>query len=313
MTAPIKPVIQEPATLATVTVTFNPSQPELFAQLNALPTCSIKVIVDNASQPQYLAEIESLAHHFPNVFLIRSEVNLGLAAAVNRGAQWLTILESKPEFLLLLDQDSEPRLGSIEALVLGFKSLQAAGNKVGCVGPLLEDPDTDLTHGFHQSTRLRWTRTYPQPGSLSPVRCANLNGSGTLLPLALFEQLRGLDESLFIDHVDTEWSFRVMAHGYELWGIPKAIFKHSMGQKSTRFWLFGWRVWPVRSPQRHYYLYRNAITLMKRSYIPTVWKTWAFAKLLLTASVTAIMGPLRGQQLAHMCKGIKKGLGENAK
>lgn len=298
--------------LATITVTFNPLIPELEAQLRALPTPSIKVVVDNGSNPERWAEIQALADKIQNSHLIRNENNLGLASAVNLGVHWLATLSPRPEFVLLLDQDSEPLPGSIEALLATFKQLQKAGLKVGCVGPLLADSETGLTHGFHQSTRWRWTRAYPPAGSPSPIPCANINGSGTLTPLALLQQLGGLDETLFIDHVDTEWSFRVTAHGYDLWGAPNAIFKHSMGQASMRFWLFGWRVWPVRSPQRHYYLFRNAAILMQRSYVPTVWKAWAMTKLLLTAVIMAITGPARSQQIKSMWQGLRKGMSKHA-
>ncbi|WP_081609342.1 glycosyltransferase [Zestomonas thermotolerans] len=213
--------IKMSTTLATVTVTYNPALAELEAQLRALPSSSPKVIVDNASQTECWIEVEALVSQFQNVHLIRCDTNLGLAAAINQGVQWLATLTPTPEFVLLLDQDSEPKPGSITALLEAFRSLKAKGYRVGCVGPLLEDPDTGLTHGFHQSTRWRWTRAYPATDSPLPVPCANLNGSGTLVPIALFEQLGGLDESLFIDHVDTEWAFRVTAHGYSLWGIPK--------------------------------------------------------------------------------------------
>lgn len=310
MTEPKNLATQESAALshlATVTVTFNPSQVELEAQLQALPTSSIKIIVDNASQPQRWTEIETLASQFKNVHLIRNDTNLGLAAAINRGVNWLATLATSLEFVILLDQDSEPQPASIARLLAAFKHLQSAGHKVGCVGPLLADPNTGLTHGFHQSSRWRWRRAYPPIGSTSPVPCSNLNGSGTLVPIELFKQLGGLDETLFIDHVDTEWAFRVMAHGYSLWGIPGAVFNHSMGQASIRFWLFGWRVWPVRSPLRHYYLYRNAAILIRRPYIPTVWKAWAVAKLLLTTGVVAMTGPSRIQQIKGMWHGIKKG------
>lgn len=295
-------------TLATITVTFNPSLSQLEAQLYVLPEPSIKVIVDNASHPQLRAEVAILVRRFRNVHLICSETNRGLAAAINLGAQWLFALERKPELVLLLDQDSEPQHGSIEALMTAFLQLSTSGGAVGAVGPLLQDPVTGLTHGFHQSTRLRWTRAYPSAYSSTPVSCSNLNGSGTLMSLALFRDLGGLDEDLFIDHVDTEWAFRILAHGYKLWGIPNAVFKHSMGEASTRIWLFGWRVWPVRSPIRHQYLYRNAVKLMNRPYVPRVWKVWAIAKLTLTAGVITIGGPLRVQQLSNMWRGVVAGL-----
>lgn len=300
------------STLATVTVTFNPTLSELQAQLQALPADCIKVFVDNGSQPELWAQVQELSSQFQNMHFIRSESNIGLAAATNLGAGWLASLEPMPDFLLILDQDSEPNPECISNLLHAFDRLQTDGHAVGCIGPLLADPDTGLTHGFHQKTRWRWTRAYPAEGE-APVSCANLNGSGTLVPLYLFQQLGGLDAELFIDHVDTEWAFRVLANGYSLWGIPSAVFKHSMGQASMRFWLFGWRVWPVRSPKRHYYLYRNAAILMKRSYIPLVWKLWAVVKLALTACVVTITGPDRLEQIKNMWHGIRQGLSKHAK
>lgn len=217
-----------------------------------------------------------------------------------------------PEFVLLLDQDSLPQDGSIERLLDAFDELEHAGEVMGCVGPLLRDPQTGLTHGFHQRTRWRWKRVYPSCDSKTPVPCANLNGSGTLLRVALFLELGGLEERFFIDHVDTEWAFRVLAHGYGLWGVPDAVFEHWMGASSIKLWFFGWRLWPVRTPQRHYFLYRNAIALMHRGYVPAVWKVWATIKLLITLAVVLVTGPARRQQLRRIFAAIWGGLKDHA-
>ena len=288
------------AAVATVTVTFNPDMGLLRTQLDALPRESVKLVVDNASQPEVLRDIESLVALTPNARLLRNDRNLGLAAAVNRGVRAVRDAASTARFVLLLDQDSEPAHGSIEALVTGFVALQASDERVGCVGPTLLDVATGLTHGFHQCTRWRWKRVYPAPGASEPVPCANLNGSGTLVPVDLFLDLGGLEDDLFIDHVDTEWAFRVLAHGYSLFGIPQAVFRHRMGDASQRIWLFGWRVWPVRSPRRHYFLYRNAAMLMRRNYVPRVWKVWSMLKLGMTALVMLMTGPRRFAQLRNM-------------
>lgn len=297
----------EATTLAIVTVTFNPCLDVLEVQLRALPDNCTKIIVDNASAPDTANQLELLAARLTNVELLRNIHNLGLAAAINLGVRRANELAARPRFVLLLDQDSEPQLGSIETLLSGFATLETNGVKVGCVGPLLLDPDTGLTHGFHQVDRWRWKRAYPQKASTAPLPCASLNGSGTLAPLSLFLELGGLDESLFIDHVDTEWSFRVLSAGYSLWGIPDATFSHRMGQTGARLWFFGWRVWPVRTPNRHYFLFRNAITLLRRPYVPTVWKTWAVLKLMLTIIVVALAGPERVRQLASINRGVRSG------
>jgi rhamnosyltransferase len=211
------------------------------------------------------------------------------------------------DLLLLLDQDSEPLAGSIEELMRALSTLEAEGKQVGAVGPQLQDVKTGLKHGFHQCSRLRWKRVYPPADSEIPVPCANLNGSGTLMSIDVFQKMGGLNNKFFIDHVDTEWSFRLASRGFGLWGIPKSIFLHRMGQTSVRFWFLGWRVWPWRSPQRHYFLFRNAIWLMKRDYVPMVWKAWAILKLILTMTIHGLFDAQRTQQLKCMFAGLRDG------
>lgn len=293
---------------ACITVSFNPDMELLRRQFAALPASSPKVLVDNASSPELVSQIEELVTATPNAHLLRNEKNLGLAAAINAGVEFVHARYPDATFALLLDQDSEPQPGSIEALLAAFRRLEKEGREVGCVGPLLRDPDTGLTHGFHLCTRWRWKRVYPSPGSSTPISCANLNGSGTLVPVSMFLQMGGLDEPLFIDHVDTEWGFRVIASGHTLWGIPNAVFDHRMGQASLRFWCFGWRIWPARSPIRHYFLFRNAVILMRRSYVPIVWKVWAVLKLSLTMLVHLAFDTSRWEQVRQMVKGIRQGI-----
>ncbi len=294
--------------IATVTVTFNPDTNVLASQLSALPRACPKFIVDNASEPGVTESVAELAARTPNTTLLRNRKNYGLAAALNLGA--LTVHREAPSvrFVLLLDQDSEPLAGSIAALVSAFEALENSGHPVGCVGPLLIDAKTNQQHGFHQATRWRWRRLFPAPYTGLPVRCTNLNGSGTLVSIDVFLKLGGFDEELFIDHVDTAWAFRVLAAGYELWGTPKAVFKHRMGTSSLRFWMCGWRIWPVRSAARHYYLFRNAILLMRRPAVPRVWKFWAAPKLVLTALLHGLFDPNRREQLRQMRRGLADGL-----
>lgn len=295
----------DPLEIATVTVTFNPDIEQLRTQFAALPTDSLKLVVDNASQSQSLQDLRMLVSRTPNARLLCNDENLGLAAAINRGVRTVHESVSPSPFVLLLDQDSEPMPGSIKALLAGFEALKSRGERVACVGPALVDVTTGLPHGFHQSTRWRWIRIYPSQDAKEPVPCVNLNGSGTLVRASLFLELGGLEEALFIDHVDTEWAFRVQSRGYRLFGISQAIFRHRMGDASRRIWLFGWRVWPVRSPHRHYFLYRNTVILLRLSYVPRVWKIWAVAKLGITACMTLATGPRRIAQLRSMAAGMR--------
>lgn len=291
--------------VASVTVTYNPDPALLHSQLAALPSESLKMVVDNGSPDDVWNSVLSLLAGIENLELLRLGENLGLAAGTNAGVQHVA-KRGKPRFLLILDQDSVPVSNAVQRLVEGYVSLEERGVQVGAVGPALLDPITGRHHGFHQINGLWWRRVHP--GDDAPVRCDGLNGSGTLTDFALFERLGGLDAGLFVDHVDTEWSFRLASDGRLMFGIPSAEFEHRMGESSMRLWLGKWTVWPLRSPLRHRYLFRNAVSLWSRPYVPRTWKMWVMPKLLLTALAYSVAGPNRWSQLKAMARGVSDGL-----
>lgn len=293
--------------LAVVTVTFNPDLAILAAQLQQLPPTAIKILVDNASGAELRAGLRRLAQGRCDVHLLENNENVGLAAALNQGAELAGRVATGVRYLLLLDQDTEPDTGQTEALLAAFLTLRRADASLGCIGPRLLDADTGLEHGFHQMTRWRWIRRYPSADSTTPIPVANLNGSGTLMQMELFRLLGGLDADFFIDHVDTEWAFRVTAAGYRLYGVPQVRFRHRMGVASIRYWFFGWRLWPYRSPRRHYFLFRNTARLLRRPQVPGLWKALAPVKLVATFALHLLFDGERCGQTKQMLKGLRDG------
>lgn len=292
-------------TVATITVTFNPDVLVLEAQLAQLPTDALRVVVDNASEPAVQREVQRLCDVYDCIFVGNTN-NLGLATGLNIGARKALEVAPEAKYLLLLDQDTEPGTDGVGLLVQAYEHLIARGYAPGCAGPRLVDATTGLQHGFHCIKGWRWVREFPPSTRQDPVLVANLNGSGTLLPAAIYHELGGFDDALFIDHVDTEWSFRVLAAGHSLYGLPQVEFRHRMGEIGMRFWWLGWRVWPSRSPRRHYFLFRNALVLMCRDYVPRVWKFWAAVKLLLTAAAHGLFDRQRRAQWREMWRGIRE-------
>jgi len=292
--------------LATVTVTYNPDLAILHAQLEALPREARKIVVDNASAPALRDALRELLQDRPDVSLLEHAENEGLAAALNAGVRAAAASTPAPGQVLLLDQDTEPEPGSVDALVEALETLASADASVAAVGPRLLDVDTGLEHGFHQQRGWRISRRHPGADG-TPLEVIGLNGSGTLVRLACFLDAGGMDPTLFIDHVDTEWSFRMRAAGYRLYGVPAARFRHRMGAAGKRYWLLKWRVWPYRSPSRHYYLFRNTARLLRMPHVAGIWKTWAPPKLALTMAVHALSDPARGAQLKQMFRGLRDG------
>lgn len=289
--------------LATVTVTYQPNLESLRGQFQRLPTDALRIIVDNASE-----NVEGLRRfaHEHTALLIENDINRGLASATNQGIELAR--EHNCARVLFLDQDTEPHAGAVAELVLAYQRLQASGRPVGCIGPRLIDAATNLDHGFHCIRGWRWIRVYPAAGEA--VDCANLNGSGTLVPAEVLDRLGGLEDDLFIDHVDTEWAFRVRAAGFGLYGAPTAVFRHRMGERTWTYWWWGRRTWPYRSPIRHRYLFRNALRLIRRDYVPRVWKAWVLVKLFMTLCVHIVFDRARCKQVSAMVRGLLEGLRE---
>lgn len=306
MTPDLRPVHVDE--LASVTVTFNPDLPILELQLRALREIGRIILVDNASGPESRDALRQLAARVTRVELIENAQNLGLAAALNIGIAHARSSSSPSRAVVLLDQDSSFSVETPAGLIAALNQVQEGLGTLCCVGPVLIDPGTRLPHGFHYIRRgWKWSRAYPSPDA-PPFPVANLNGSGTTMMLDLVTRIGDLEGAMFIDHVDTEWSFRVTSSGYGLFGIPWLSFDHRMGERGRRFWLFGWRVWPERSPLRHFYLYRNTIWLLRRRYVPLVWKAWAVAKMIVTSSVVLLSDPRRREQLDMIWKGVRSGM-----
>ncbi len=297
----------DPGELAIITVTYHPDLAILAAQQQALPQAALKILVDNASDGETCRALRQFAADASKTALIENGVNKGLAAALNQGAEHALQALAGCRLLLFLDQDTEPPEGGVAALLHSYEQLQRQDRNPGCIGPSLTDVTTGLEHGFHRIEGWRWVRRFPARDD-DPIECDNLNCSGTLVSTRVFTQLQGFEENFFVDHLDTEWAFRVKAAGLGLFGIPGVSFKHRMGQSSWRIWMGRWRIWPYRTPQRHFMLFRNAVRLMRRGYVPLVWKFWAAIKLLLTACVHLFLDARRWEQLRCMSKGVWAGL-----
>lgn len=294
--------------LLSVTVTYHPDLEVLSTQLRSLPIDVLKIVVDNASSPDEIAGLRVLVAALPRATLIECDSNRGLAAAINLGVSAGRAKHAGLRWILLLDQDSEPEHGAVQALLDASIRLDSGQARLGAVGPCLVDVSTDLEHGFHLARGWRFMRLRSSQVAGGSVRVMGLNGSGTLVATKVWDEVGALDESLFIDHVDTEWSFRMQHAGYAQFGIPTARFRHRMGTKGLRYWFFGSRVWPHRSPPRHYYLFRNTIRLLGMAHVSRLWKFWAPAKLVLTATIHLLFDPERASQFEQMRRGVLAGL-----
>ena len=184
--------------IVAVLVTYRPDLSELKTAIAALaPQVAGIVAVDNGSGAATQAEIANLLDRpgVPVTTLFQPE-NRGLAQAQNAGAAAARNMGA--DAVLLMDQDSLPAPDMVAALRAGYVRRKAS--RPAAIGPGYDEP--------HRGT----DAALPREGDVPEMPA--LIASGSLIPLAVLDEVGPFDESLFIDFVDTDWCFRARHAGF---------------------------------------------------------------------------------------------------
>ena len=236
-----------------------------------------------------------------NVSLLRQTKNIGLGAAYNLAARWAR--EQGATHLLLLDQDSVPESGMVAALMEGF---QQAG-PVAAVGPLWRDSRTREDGFFVRLARWGVRKYKPAAGEIVPVDF--LINSGSLISLAALADIGPFDESLFLEHTDTDWALRAGAKGYRLYGVARARLDHALGDAALSASLLGLRRrFFLYKPERNYYHLRNSVALWRRHHAPWRWIIHDVRRTILLMLFYALFVPPRLARLRSMFRAVRDGL-----
>lgn len=286
-----------------VIVTFHPDLAVLDALLESvLPQVAMAVLVDNGSPG---ADNLRLARQRLDLLLL--DENQGLAAAQNRGINRAYDLGCS--HVLLLDQDSIPAADMLARLLAAEERCLAKGIKVGVVGPRFIDPDTGAETWFHGRGLLRYR--YLKGSEADPVvRADLLIASGMLIRVAVLTEVGGMDATLFIDLVDTEWCLRVAAAGYGVFGVSDALMYHRIGNRTVKVADGAGRrgTFPVHPPLRYYYMVRNSVLLTMNVRIPGWWKLNNGIELLCLFLLLPFVADRCIESLTMILKGVWDGL-----
>jgi rhamnosyltransferase len=278
-----------------VLVTYRPDVEALHVAIAAVrPQVAALVIVDNAS-----AGIdEALAGE--DVAFLAQVSNVGLAHAQNLGIDWARA--NGHSHVLVLDQDSVPAPDMVDQLLAALQRLSST-HRVAAVGPRFRDTREHrdapfIKVAFPMSHKLWCDAANPD------VECDFLISSGALIPLAVLDDVGGMDDGLFIDNVDMEWSFRVRARGYSLYGVCAAAMDHRLGDSRQRV-LGGAATVVTHGPARLYYIMRNRLTLYRLPQTPRVWIAQDVPRVLVKFLIfTVLVGP-RLRNARYMIRGLR--------
>jgi rhamnosyltransferase len=288
-----------------IVVTFNPERDVLMREFALLVPQVDKIwLVDNASG-QSLAAWVSCLGWAGKLELVQMPANLGLGAAQNAGIQLARAAGAT--HVLILDQDSEPMPDMVDRLLAASDRLQTEGVRVAAVAPVYADSATGPASGFVRLGWLDFKKQTVLPGQ-DVVEADFVISSGSLIPVSVLDAIGPMDESLFIDHVDTEWCLRAQSKGYKLFGVPGARMVHTLGDRRTRIWFLRWRNVPYHSPFRYYYILRNSLLMQRRPYMPLKWRVAELIRCCRVVCFYGLFAPQRRACLRMMWRGIVDGL-----
>jgi GT2 family glycosyltransferase len=214
------------------------------------------LVVDNDSADGSPAMLRA---EFPHVRLIEPGANLGFAGG-NNAALRLLRAEGWPEFVLLLNPDTEPLGDAIPRLVHALR-LQP---ELMAVGPQLRYPDGTVQSSrrrfptratlFWESTPLDrrwptnpWARRYRMDDRSEQYHqpVGWLVGAALLVRSRAIEVAGLLDERFFMYSEELEWQARLQRADYRpqvvpgtllgssrIWYLPEAVIVHHEGQSS---------------------------------------------------------------------------------
>lgn len=277
-----------------VVSTFNPDQSVIENVLQTARQVEKVIIVDDGSSDS--SALENIPNRHVNV--IKLAQNSGIAYALNTGIE--SAQAAGADYIVTLDQDSLLGNGYIEACLKIFESVSET-TRLGLLIP-----------EFINEHQARPPRFSPEGFGLVDEGIQ----SGMFIRSECLKEAGHLDNRLFIDCVDTEFSFRVRELGWSIGVCPKTHIIHSIGhtvplgsltrtlfRKSSEF------QFEQHSPFRNYYIARNNIDL----YFRYIFKRpgWVLRTVLIQTKNNALSmacGPKRFSHALAMATGFFHGV-----
>lgn len=207
-------------------------------------------ITSIAAQVEMVLIVNNSIEHLPDCFsdtvvVIENGVNLGIAAALNSGIDFVQSCGGF-EYLLFMDQDSMPDQHMVARLIESFATANDAAMAVPEIIYAGKVEDSNLYGDYR--------------------RVAFAITSGSLLAVKCIGKIGRFDESLFIDAVDFDYCFKLRIAGYQILQVRRARLYQQLGSLKTQC-VFGIKFYPTyHNYLRRYYMVRNNLFVGKKYY-----------------------------------------------
>lgn len=219
-------------TVGSCTVLYNPNE-SVLTNLNSYSNCvDVSVVVDNSDTKK---EISQSLKNDPNFIYIDMDGNKGIAAALNKGIEYLN--SKNIDFALTMDQDSLFPTKYYQDIMKLVNKYKTDYSVIGL--------------NFNQEN-----------GGLDEIiEVPYWITSGNFVNISDFMSVGGFMNELVIDYVDFELGYKFKKNGFKICYLKDFSLKHTIGNP-IEIHLFGKTYYAMNhSPIRYYYRYRNAYYL----------------------------------------------------
>lgn len=190
------------------------------------------IVVDNASSDD---TVEFIKTNFPEIILIKSEVNLGFGQGNNKGIKYA--LEHQADYIFLLNQDAWIEPETISGLI----KIHSENPEYGLLSPMQLNADkTAIESSFlHKLV----SKDITDAKLLNDLYFRKLNDVYTtkyvnaaawLLPKNTLNKIGGFDPIFFHYGEDDNYLSRVIYHQMKVGVCPKLIISHDAERKVER-------------------------------------------------------------------------------
>lgn len=265
--------------LGALVILFHPSETQLARAVAMHAECDCLLVVDNSPQPdsraaRMLREAGIEVLHHGNRHGIAGAFNGGLSALFERGA----------DAVALFDQDSDAPAGYFDVMRDRCASLSGGAF---LAGPRIFD-ENDQRFLPELATSGLGVERLSLRADLSVQRCAFLISSGCVISREAFARLGRFDESLFIDHVDTEYCLRALLSNVPIYVVPSLVLSHRIGTRRRHQWGPFELTTMNHPPFRRYYSARNGMQLafqygmrLPVAFVPNLLTLWQIVQIVL--------------------------------
>lgn len=283
--------------IGAVIVLYDPEQDKIEETVGALNNQVDEIcLIDNSSSTH-----SSWFLNRRNLKYIYLGKNKGIAFAQNVGIRELQNLSC--DYILFSDQDSKAMPTLVDSLLKVHSQLSQEGINVATVGTVAINERTGKKYPFRHKVFQNLVLDNTSIIEVDYVRNSMSLTSSEVLNIVGF-----MDNSLFIDGVDSEWCWRARVKGYRTFISEDSIIYHCLGKDDRRLLT---KEITIPSPNRLFYQYRNFLWLLHRGYVPLLWKLKNFAKYLIKIPYYSLFCSPGGAYFRNIMSGIGAGFSKN--